>query len=244
MANDVIARARRAAKAMSRSKDMGYQQALDAVAREAGFGTWSAMLASEGGNVPPDAPRHAEPAVSDWRLRALERLEGSRHSPADESGISMVGRGVARLSDLSGLPVLAIAAAIPTMGGLFVASLVDLPVRAVFVDIIVTTAFVVLYGMATLRSPDHHGARRARRVGRILVAGMPLLIASFCLPAMYRYGTVSTDGLWQHPITFGLDGCWFTIAMWGCAWEGRRRRRNGAGASSRDIVIPPPCIHV
>ncbi len=226
MSNDPIHNARRAAKALSRSEGLAYQHALDVVARNAGFGTWGAMLAEQG-RKSGSAPRPIDSVVapSDWRLRALERLEGSRHSPVDEAGIASIGRPLARLAAFAGVPTLAVASTVPAAGSMVVAAMFDMSARHILVGVVITTYLVLVYGLATLRSPDHQGARRARRLSRILTTTVVVLSACFCIPIGYMYGGDSVTALWEQPLMIAIYGCWFTIAMWTCAWEGRRRRR-------------------
>lgn len=228
MANDRIHQARRAAKALSRSQDVKYQQALDIVAREAGYGTWSAMMAAHGETAAPAAPVASQKAASkpDWRTRELERLEGSRHSPVDEAGIATIGQLLGRIGEISGIPVIVIAAALPCIFGLLAVTVLKDQIVGIG-DTVITTVLTIPFGLAILRSPDHRGARYARRSTRV-VAGLSLMICiCFTVPMAYAYGTMSVDHLWQGPTRIVIALLLFNMAMWGCAWEGRRIRREG-----------------
>jgi len=211
---------------MSRTSDIGYQQALDVVARGAGHGTWSAMVAAHMGS---EAPQHvrASPtqATTGWRIRALERLEGSRHSSIDEAGIASVGRMLVRLADIIGVPVIAIAAMLPVACWPIARSMLDGSPGESFFDAMLTIVPIVLFGIGTLRSPDHRGARRIRRTSRVLCFMFLVVCASFMLSTKVIYGPTQIDALSMAPARLIFALVIFTVAMWACAWEGRRRRR-------------------
>lgn len=235
MADDPIREARRRARAMSRAQDIGYQQALDSVAREAGHGTWSAMLTAQGATAapPPSVPATSEPRpnAGDWRLVALERLEGSRHSPVDEAGIATVGRSIANVARAVRIPVLAVAALLPAV---LLLAFRGLTYGGLGMDVF-QTAFTVLatvpFGLAALRCPDHSGSRRVRRMAQVGALMTVILCICFTLPTALKLGFESVDQIGDGPFRIALSMMVFTMSMWACAWEGRRIRRM-AGRSS------------
>lgn len=226
MAADPIAQAKRRAKAMSRTTEHGYQQALDLVAREEGHPTWKAMLEAHGAARTDNAvsgPKPARPEVRSWRLRELERIEGSRHNGFDEGGIRMLGGPLARLSRRTGVPVWAAAVAIPAMLPILLGVVMEDPFGNVTMAFIVALLSPVLV-MATLRSPDHRGARRLRRNTRVLTVFIMALSLAIAIMSSMRFGDRLVD-VWIDTARISLFGTSLCLAMWIAAWEGRRRRR-------------------
>jgi hypothetical protein len=235
MTGDAITAARREAKRISRTVGTGYQQALEEVARAAGHGTWAAMLSAEGEArtaEPAPAPSVPEPDP-DWRMRALERMEGSRHSPVDEAGISAAGGPIARAAFRMGAPVGLVAIALPVALLMTVDVAAGVPIPTLLTDAGVTTMLSAPFSLATLRSPDHRGARRARRVGRAMALMLAVLGAAFAMPTVARTGATSASDLIGGPARLALCACCFTLSMWTCAWEGRRMRRDRCTSSTR-----------
>jgi hypothetical protein len=232
MAADPIHQARRAAKALSRTSDIGYQQALDVVAREAGHGTWSAMTAAHAtGDAVQLVKTDTETQETGWRIRTLERLEGSRHSAIDEAGIASIGKTLVGLADITRIPVLVLVAMLPLAAWpIAQGALGGSPGDGIF-DIVLSMLPIILFGIATQRCPDHRGARRIRRTSRVLAVMFLLVFGSFMLSTRIIYGTAQTNPLSMASARLVLALAVFTIAMWTCAWEGRRRRRGGATVS-------------
>jgi hypothetical protein len=228
MANDVITQARRRAKSMSRSSELTYQQSLDAVARQDGHATWKAMTTAfpDQDESPPDRNSEATPNPSavraGWRMRALERAEGSRHQPIDEYGIRTVGGPIARTSAMLRVPVVVAAILVPALVMMLTSAVVGDPVR----DVGLVLAFMVAPAcmVATLRNPDHRGAVRMRRNARLLAAFTLTLALATALTGMVQYHNSFADTAIDNG-RLALIPAAFCLCMWITAWEGRRRRR-------------------
>ena len=237
MANDVLTQARRAAKTMSRSGDLSYQQSLDAVARQAGHGTWKAMTlanrdAAADQTEEPRVVARTVPVDAGWRIRTLERIEGSRHQPFDEYGIRMMGRPIARMTSIIGLPVEISALLVPAIVmAMAMYAFDDMPGdMTMFVAFMLATTPCMV---ATLRNPDHRGARRLRRNARVLTMFIITLAAAVALVSATRYQSSFVEAL-IYSGRLAYMSCAFSLSMWMAAWEGRRRRRDaGADGSGR-----------
>jgi uncharacterized membrane protein (DUF441 family) len=234
MASDPISQARRRAKALSRGGVHTYQQALDVIAREEGHSTWKDMLSRHVAEPDADAVvtrRHSGgipvQAPVSWRLRELERIEGSRHHAFDERAIRLVGGPLARLIRRAGLPIVASIVALAVMVPLFAGLLVGEPVFDVgmaFVVALLAPVFVI----GTLRSPDHRGARRMRRSARVLTVFVLMLGLAVGFMSHVRFGDGLIDA-WMDTARLSLFSGSLCFAMWIAAWEGRRLRREKDG---------------
>ena len=193
---------RREAKRLSRTGDMTYQQALDDVARRHGHAHWNAASAVSASADLQDGPARSAAAPSrntGWRRRELERMSGARHSPADEWLIANVGGRITKLMDVIGLS--GVTGAIIATYGLLMPVVI---LNCMFNDFgAVGTVFYFYsagmcakYALACYRSPDHQGARRARRNAR----------------SMLRvYGLVAACALWPYAATISMESMSMTL---------------------------------
>lgn len=233
-----IADVKREAKAMSRSGEATYQQALDRIATREGHAHWSAYSAFLDPSAPDEAQSPRTPTedrkITGWRLRQLEQMAGARHSPLDEWTIRRIGRPIAMFCEGVGLgevsgPIIVTygIAVIPMMAvGMFT------HVGALTLgSAILTAMFVAPFGLATNRSPDHEGSRRARR--NLMSTLFVWTMVSTCILAGEilsgrRIATERLAGIAVQQFSFWTSIACAVASLCAIAWGARDRRRRRA----------------
>lgn len=240
MAGNVIADARRRAKTMSRTAAYTYQQALDAVARDEGYGTWKEMLdiaesrqSAEVATATTDQTHRA--TRPDWRMQIIEVAEGSRQSKIDETMVRTIGRPLATVSRAVGIAPWIVAVALPV--GIMVAAALSSDrsmgitgVSGTICTAIMGTIVTYVCVMATMRNPDGRGARRLRRNARILSVMLPTMTLSLLIPLSTGRGMtiISIQEAIALVGPLSIYPLAISIGLWTAAWEGRRYRREAS----------------
>ena len=231
-----IAAARRRAKSLSRDGSMSHQKALDLIARENGSAHWAAYCATQAerqrSETLPIAQDMQRSTMPDWRVVQMDRMLGSRHSPADEWCIRRIGAPIAIISERLGshglLVMTTIMHIIAMMSSWWIGrdpAMMMLGVMALMVAP-VTTAM-------NLGAPDREKQRGGRRTTLSFMALWTVISMAVVLQAVttdhlrieWRAATSEPKpnlmvlSLWPTIIAFHATQC-------AAAWLGRKRRRD------------------